>query len=149
MKTQPEPEEKSPEELVGTFSRSPNYPRDKEGVLFLAQGLAKAAKASGIAAAAIVARCQELSAFCPTDYDFQQVAIELAMASRPAPPKGCRECHGTGWRSFVLHVKTGAGEYDADFADHCDCELGRFRRAAEYERKRKAEEKRGLVRVAD
>jgi hypothetical protein len=144
--TEEEQDETAPEELVAAFSRCSNYPKDKEGVLFLAQGLRKAATASGTQMAAIVARCQELSQYCPTDYDLLQVANELALLSRPRAPMGCRECQGSGWRSYVKHVEAAAGEYDAHYAEYCSCERGNYLRLARQEQARKNEEKKAAAR---
>lgn len=139
--------EAPPEDIViAAFSRCQNYPKERAGVLGLAQGLRNAATATGIAMAAIVARCQELSQYCPTDYDINQVANELAVLSRPHVPMGCEKCQGSGWESYTSHVETAAGEYDADFARHCSCERGEYLHLAEAEHKRKREEKRKAAR---
>ena len=67
---------------MARFGRCSNYPREKEGVQFLAQGLAKAADATGVEMQAIVDRCAELSQFCPTDYDLLTVASEMKAQRR-------------------------------------------------------------------
>ena len=139
--------EQAPEDLViSAFSRCQNYPKERTGVLGLAQGLRNAATVSGTQMAAIVARCQELSQYCPTDYDLLQVANELALLSRPRAPMGCRECQGSGWRSYVKHVETAAGEYDAHYAEYCSCERGNYLRLARQEQARKNEEKKAAAR---
>ena len=136
-----------PEQMVvAAFSRCQNYHKERAGVLGLAQGLRNAATATGVTMAAIVARCQELSQYCPTDYDLGQVAAELAVLSRPKAPMGCEKCQGSGWESHTSHVETAAGEYDADFARHCTCERGEYLRMAEVEHNRKREEKRKAAR---
>src|ERR1017187_130178 len=97
-----------PLDLIGVFARSSNFPKTKEAVQFLAQGLSKASKASGVEMSDIVDRCAELSGFCPTDHDMLKVAEEIrvqrAQASRPKAPLGCTQCQGSGWQSFQRHV---------------------------------------------
>lgn len=58
---------RTPEELVRVFERSVNYPRDAEGIILLAQGLARAAARYGVEMQAIIRRCADLSERCPTD----------------------------------------------------------------------------------
>ena len=100
--------EKSVEELViEAFSRCSNYPKERVGVLGLAQGLAKAARVTGVSARAIVERCAEISQWCPTDMDLMNVARELQpVAERTEHPSKCpygQLCDGQGWRiSFWL-----------------------------------------------
>jgi hypothetical protein len=91
--------DQTPEELVARFGRCSNYPRDKAGVQFLAQGLAKAADATGTDMKDIVDRCSELSEFCPTDYDLLTIASEIkaarraqAEAKRDRTAEWAREC---------------------------------------------------------
>lgn len=60
-------EVKLPTELVLTFARCQNYPRDQAAILLLAQGLRKASDVTGIAMELIVDRCAETSQYCPTD----------------------------------------------------------------------------------
>jgi hypothetical protein len=95
---------------VKRLSRTGNYPTDREGVIGLAQGLQKAAK--GIEhARAIVNRCLELSAFCPTDHDLLTIGQELIPP--PPPPSWTPDvrtcpaklCDGHGWAQ-VFHLVT-------------------------------------------
>ena len=103
-----EPTEAGPEDLVvQAFSRCSNYPKDRTGVLGLAQGLRSAADRFGVEMPAIVAECAESSNFCPTDHDLLEVARALRpqdkQANRDKCPSGL--CDGSGWREgFYLHT---------------------------------------------
>jgi len=90
--------ELTPEELVITFSRCANYPKDRAGILALAQGLVKASRITGVPMRAIVDRCTEISQWCPTDSDLLSVAREIQPAV--TRPSKCPHalCDGTGWR---------------------------------------------------
>lgn len=67
-------------ELVEKLERTRNYPRDPEGkgVEGLARGLQRASETAKVAAARIVEKCAAESEFCPTDYDFLNIAKEIA-----------------------------------------------------------------------
>ncbi len=143
----PNDEMPDPLDLVGTFSRSSNFPKTKEGIQFLAQGLFKASKASGVAMADLVDRCAELSGFCPTDHDLLRVAeemrIERVEEKRPKAPLGCEVCQGSGWQSFQRMVSPGGVvPYLADYADFCACARGVWMRQCEKDRKLEAAEKK-------
>jgi len=68
----------TPFELIATFQRCPNFPKDELGTIALAQGLAKAARETGVEMQAIVERCCEISKFCPTDADLLVVARDIS-----------------------------------------------------------------------
>lgn len=98
-----------PEDLVvRAFSRCSNYPKEREGVLGLAQGLRKAATRFKIAMEAIVEACTEASTYCPTDSDLINVARALKpQAEKQVGPRICPYtiCDGTGWReTWNLHT---------------------------------------------
>jgi hypothetical protein len=106
----------APEDLViRAFSRCQNYPKERAGVLGLAQGLATAAARYGVTAEAIVRECVESSVFCPTDTDL----LNVARGMRPADggehrhPTKCpyELCDGSGWRE-VCHLHSKHAEPD-------------------------------------
>lgn len=61
-------------ELIGRFARCAKYPEDLDGINFLAEGLERAAKTTGVAMADIVDACTAISQYCPTDADLLTVA---------------------------------------------------------------------------
>lgn len=66
-------------ELVRQYlSRAQGYPTDTKAFCGLVNGLVRAEQVSKVPAQRIVERCAELSKFCPTDYDLQQVAKDMA-----------------------------------------------------------------------
>jgi hypothetical protein len=70
--------EKSVEELViEAFSRCSNYPKERAGVLGLAQGLRKASDKYRISVEGIVERCAENSPYCPTDAELFSTALSM------------------------------------------------------------------------
>lgn len=69
--------ETTPFDLIATFQRCSNYPREQLGVIALAQGLVRASETTGIGMDAIVERCAAASSFCPTDADLLTVAREI------------------------------------------------------------------------
>lgn len=128
-----------PVDLVAAFSRAVNYPRDQNGVQLLAQGLAKASRATSASMRAIVDRCLELSDRCPTDFEMIKAGESIKGPITVKAPMGCEKCQGSGWFSFQKEVEPIPGApYMADYARHCDCEAGQFLAAAE----RKREEER-------
>lgn len=73
-----EPESVGPEELCRqAFSRCSNWPDDRSGQIGLAQGLKLAAERFKLTQPELIARCRELSSFCPTDADLLKVAAEM------------------------------------------------------------------------
>ncbi len=64
--------------LLHHLSRSVGYPTEMKAFTGLVNGLVNAEKITGVAAERIVERCASLSKFCPTDYDLQQVAKDMA-----------------------------------------------------------------------
>jgi hypothetical protein len=110
---QPEiaPQTEDPVQLVTeAFSRCSNYPKESAGIFGLAQGLAKAARVTGIAMRAIVERCAEISQWCPTDLDLMNVARELQPGRESVRPSKCSHglCDGSGWR-IVYYLWTWHG----------------------------------------
>ena len=103
-----ETETDEPEELViRAFSRCGNYPKERAGVLGLAQGLLKASEKFHVPMQRIIQECIESSTFCPTDHDLLEVA--RALKKVPDKPKETKcsfgLCDGSGWReSFMLHT---------------------------------------------
>ncbi len=76
-RTEQEPGE-TPEEIVTrAFSRCQNWPKERLGVLGLAQGLRRASDRFAIPMNDIVLRCAEASQYCPTDADLITVAREM------------------------------------------------------------------------
>ena len=59
------------------FSRCANWPKNRLGIIGLAQGLGLAARETGIAAEEIADECRRISTFCPTDADLLRVAHDL------------------------------------------------------------------------
>ena len=131
-----------PDELCReAFSRCSNWPQDRAGQLGLAQGLKRAADRHRINQAALVRRCAELSAFCPTDHDLMRVAEEMA-EDKARAPMGCEVCRGSGWRSFQKQIEPIPGQpYMADYATFCTCERGQWMKAADDRRKAEARAK--------
>ncbi len=103
-----EAEESGPEELVvRAFSRCSNYPKERAGVLGLAQGLRAAADRFGVEMPVIIAECVGSSSFCPTDHDLLEVARALRPADKQEKHDRCSFglCDGSGWREgFYLHT---------------------------------------------
>ncbi len=64
-------------ELVARFSRTRNYPKDEAGVVYLAEGLIRAADQTGVLGSAIVFRCAAESDWCPSDADLLTIAREI------------------------------------------------------------------------
>ncbi len=60
------------------LARTVGYPTETKAFAGLVNGLINAEKLTGVAAARIVERCAGLSKYCPTDYDLQQVAKDMA-----------------------------------------------------------------------
>jgi hypothetical protein len=117
MKRKNEDEEQlNPEQLcVAAFSRCSNWPNERLGQIGLAQGLAKACADFGQDARAVVAKCKELSAFCPTDFDLLAVARDMRDEQRRAKPAReymhtpkCALCGDSGWQPcYWLHTRVG------------------------------------------
>lgn len=110
-----ETEENGPEELVvRAFSRCQNYPKERAGVLGLAQGLRSASDRFLVPMSVIIAECIESSTFCPTDHDLLEVARALRQSEKPEKHSGCpfSLCDGTGWREgFYLHTVHAGDEH--------------------------------------
>lgn len=70
-------QQQNPAELIGRFERCPNFPKTPEGIVFLAQGLAQAARTTGIDATDIVDACAAIGRFCPTDHELLNVARNI------------------------------------------------------------------------
>lgn len=68
-------EEDTPEELVTrAFSRCQNWPKERLGVIGLAQGLRRAGDQMAVELKAIVEHCATNSPYCPTDADLLTAA---------------------------------------------------------------------------
>lgn len=97
------------EMVIAAFSRCQNFPKERAGVLGLAQGLRRAADQNRVAPARILQECATSSVFCPTDADL----VAVARALRPEPSQGPRKCpeglcDGSGWRQALsLHTQHG------------------------------------------
>ena len=73
---------KNPEDLVQTFAAAGNFPKEREGVLALAQALRRASDNFGIMMEAIVQECADTSAWCPTPADLRNIAMSMRDAIR-------------------------------------------------------------------
>ena len=93
-----------PMDLLPRFQRCANYPRDDEGVLALAQGLAAAWRHTGVRMADIVERCATDSQYCPTDADLLTVAKEIK-AKRIWDADSKRHIHAEWRREYGDPVK--------------------------------------------
>ena len=76
-----EPEE-APEDLAQAWAAAGNFPKDRLGVLALAQALKRAATDFRIPMRAIVDECCSISAWCPTPYEIRSVAMGMRDAER-------------------------------------------------------------------
>jgi hypothetical protein len=96
-------------DLVATFARCPNYPKERDGLVFFARGLVKAADSHRVNMSAIVKRCAANSVYCPTDYDLICAAasirdeLDRAMDER----KTARERFETSELGILNLVKRG------------------------------------------
>lgn len=75
-------EQGNPEDLVQAFAPCGNFPKERHGVLMLAQALARASKDFGIEMAAIVRECSDSSSWCPTPADIRNVAMSMRDSAR-------------------------------------------------------------------
>ena len=102
----------TPEDVIAAFSRSANFPRDKAGLKFLAEGLRRASEQTEVPMGAIAARCAESSPYCPTDFDLFAAAREIKRANArhvPAPLSTeirCGNCLDTGWQESTVGAYT-------------------------------------------
>ena len=112
------PESVPLEDQVQAFAPCPNFPRERAGVLALAQALGVAAKNNGVAPEDLVARCARSSTFCPTPADLFKVAFEMREERdktrtyrTPSAPR-CERCGDTGWitRYWVSDAIAGGKE---------------------------------------
>jgi hypothetical protein len=105
-------QQQDPEDLViRAFSRCQNYPKDRLGVLGLAQGLKLASDRFSVKMEEIINECVESSVFCPTDADLLNVARELVPKEKSVEEKWKNRkcpfqlCDGSGWREkYYLHT---------------------------------------------
>jgi len=63
--------------LTRAFYACSNWPKEREGVLGLAEELERSSKRCGIAVQSIIDLCKESSPSCPTAFDIQRVAGEM------------------------------------------------------------------------
>jgi hypothetical protein len=136
-----------PAEMVTVFARAVNYPRDPAAVQFLAQGLVRASKITGVSMKAIIERCTETSDRCPTDFELLEAAKGIRGTGESGEewkrPVGCSACQDSGWRHLERQVSPkGVAPYTAEYSTHCDCSLGRALAAAEATRKAEKAAKR-------
>ncbi len=108
-------------DIIERLSRTKNYPRDINGLNFLAEGLTRAAGSTGVDPSRIVKACAAASEWCPTDADLLSVARDIARldavaagtydttaggsnsAGRHRPP--CARCQNSGWEIvWTLHT---------------------------------------------
>lgn len=95
------------EEMVTrAFARCSNFPKERSGIIGLAQGLGNACERFRVAAERVIERSIEISVYCPTDTDLFNVARDLAPAKQQ-PSGKCphSRCDGSGWLE-VLHLHT-------------------------------------------
>ncbi len=64
-------------QLIARLSRTKNYPRDDDGLTFLAEGLMRACAETGAPGQQIVMVCATTSEWCPTDHDLMTVAKQI------------------------------------------------------------------------
>src|ERR1700722_10801548 len=102
----------NPMELIGRFSRCVNFPRDLAGMHFLAQGLAKASRDTGIAMEWVVSRCAELSEYCPTDCDLLKVAKELKIRLQDEQEASRKEDQERRWQNEYGQPAPFASNWD-------------------------------------
>ena len=118
----------TPEELVASFSRSSNYPKDANGIQCLVDGLVKAGETFNIPLKDIVERCLEISTFCPTDYDLLAVADNLRYErQRAAEAKRNQTAEWekqygkpepfSGWEAEAAKIMPAAAKYKAREAE--------------------------------
>ncbi len=115
-----EEEIEGPEDLVTrAFSRCSNWPKERLGIIGLAQALKKVSDRIGVPMTAIVARCAESSPYCPTDADLLTAARDVvrldavaagtfdstANSTNSIGRKRCPLCDGTGFEIiYTLHT---------------------------------------------
>jgi hypothetical protein len=65
-------------DCVAMLSRTQRYPKTTSELQAFARGLMKACEMSGVAGERIVAKCSEISVWCPTDADLINVGMDIA-----------------------------------------------------------------------
>jgi hypothetical protein len=63
--------------IIARLSRTKNYPKDEDGLTFLAEGLIRAAADTGANPQQIVMVCATTSEWCPTDADLMVIARQI------------------------------------------------------------------------
>ncbi len=63
--------------IIARLGRTKNFPRDEDGLNFLADGLIRAAGATGANPEQIVMICATTSEWCPTDADLMTIAGQI------------------------------------------------------------------------
>lgn len=124
------------ESLVQAFAPCGNFPKDREGLLQLAQELKRASDDFQMPMESIIRECHEISQWCPTPHELRNVAKGMREELRPKAPLGCEICQGSGWRSYVHPVNGN------DYADFCPCARGQWMRSMERQRKEEAKAKK-------
>lgn len=128
--------QEDPESLVQAFAACGNFPKDREGVLHLAQELKRASEDFHVPMETVIRECHDISQWCPSPHDIRNVARELHERAKPKAPLGCEVCRGSGWRSYVHPVNGN------DYADFCECSRGQWMRSMERQRKEEAAAKK-------
>lgn len=70
--------------IIARLSRTKNFPKDEDGLNFLAEGLIRAAAATGSNPQHIVMVCATTSEWCPTDADLMNIAVQIRDEQRRA-----------------------------------------------------------------
>jgi len=69
--------QQNPEDLVQVFAACPNFPKERAGVLALAQALKRASDDYRIPMQEIVQQCGDISSYCPTPRDIRSVSMGM------------------------------------------------------------------------
>ena len=64
-------------QAIARLSRTKNYPKDDDGLTFLAEGLMRAAADTGANPDQIVMVCATTSEWCPTDHDLVTIGRQI------------------------------------------------------------------------
>ena len=120
-----EPHEGNPEDLVQAFAPASNFPKERAGVLALAQALRRAADDFHIAMTDIVRECSDVSSWCPTAADIRNVARSMRDAIRNRQQKSLHaeweRIYGPpdpDWSAKLLKLAVGAPHEEQMAAMH-------------------------------
>ncbi len=70
-------QQQDPEKLIQNFAACSNFPREREGVLALAQALKRASDDFGIPMAEIVQQMTDISTYCPVPREIRSMAMSM------------------------------------------------------------------------